>query len=63
MTGRLGYTQAKPTSPPTLRLKFVDKLFADKGFAFNCYDDAQTRTTAHRHILWQANRLPALPIT
>lgn len=46
MTGRLGYTPAKPTSPPTLRLKFVDKLFADKGFGFDPYDDAQTRTRA-----------------
>lgn len=46
MTARLAHTPAKPTLPPTLRLKFVDKLFADKGFAFDPYEDEQTRIRA-----------------
>ncbi len=46
MTAGLGHIPAKPTSPPTLRLKFVDKLFDDKGFAFDPYEDAQTRIRA-----------------
>ncbi|MBW0366121.1 hypothetical protein [Ensifer adhaerens] len=43
MSPGLGYTPAKPTSPPTHRLKFVDKLFADEGFTFNSYGDAEAR--------------------
>lgn len=46
MTAGLGHIPAKPTSPPTLRLKFVDKLFTDKGFAFDPYEDAGTRIRA-----------------
>lgn len=35
MTAGLGHLPAKPTSPPTLKLKFVDKLFDGQGFALD----------------------------
>ncbi|RVO31645.1 hypothetical protein [Sinorhizobium meliloti] len=46
MSARLGCTPAKKTPPPTLRHKFVNKLFAEKGFAFDPCADAEARVGA-----------------
>ncbi|MFK3777273.1 hypothetical protein [Agrobacterium sp. NPDC089420] len=46
MSPRLGHIPAKPTSPPTHRSKFVDKLFANNGFAFGPDDEAKARVCA-----------------
>ncbi len=52
MTGRLGHNPAEPTLRPTLRLKFVDKLFAGKGFKFDPYEDADAQVRA---AVWQSS--------
>lgn len=46
MSAGLGHTPAKPTSPPTLRFKFVDKLFAKKGISIDPYGEAEARVRA-----------------
>ncbi len=57
MSLRLGYTPAKPTSPPTSTTKFVDKRFANRDFRLDeqaCIvpeysTDAEWRKDAKRH--------------
>lgn len=46
MTARLGHTPAETTPPSTLDFKFVDKLFADKGFPAAPQDEAEARIRA-----------------
>jgi len=46
VTARLGHIPAKPTSPPTHRSKFVDKLLAGEGFASDPGEDAKVRVRA-----------------